>query len=482
MRTEKAKMPQWQGQPADVNTSPFVPPSLRFSAQKPDCFTVAPPVLEPSAPPLVLSVRNPRHNVLSETKLPYTLTHYALTKSQDLTGPITYHIPLKEHPTGYTSGLNHFKVAETVVLGDLHGASQKLLEHAVLTGMVEGTTQTLEAFKVLHQKVVDLLKTDPYLHQQASQIRYKQLFRYHEKLLQKLTWQGSPTQTMTLLGDVIGDRGIGDAFILSMLKRFEDAKQERYPNQSVPAFDVVLSNHDHWAWLRWLEDYTPKTAASEGHWVPSEVKASTLTDKNKGSYIRTLALSQADPELKNHHDTLYAWYFRHMKLLNYDAQRKALMTHASVSKEGLQGLALLLKRNYHQILPPLEEPRHFEQWVAHTNDWFKTYTSTQPRHKVVALLEHPNIAHFVSARDLMLHPEGGYKSPLPAKIATYFIHGHTNIWRQSRMDEAPMPEFTVAPNLAGLPQQKRINLNNSAYKTVDKVLPDENSRMLLFVP
>ncbi|MFM7469154.1 MAG: hypothetical protein ACKO37_06615 [Vampirovibrionales bacterium] len=420
--------------------------------------------------------RSPKLSVMTHPVLPYTLTHYTLNQHQELTGPLTHHVSLLKHPVGYSSGLSQLKQGQTIVLGDLHGSSQKLLEHLIVTGVVGGTSHTFKALHGIHQQAIELIKKDPFLTQTSHQEAYAQLFQTYQTLLPHVVWRGSPEKKLCLIGDVIGDRGIGDAFILSLLHQLEVSKKEGYPESKTPAFEVVLSNHDHWAWLQWLKDYhhTPTSSIN----VPSK-PSKPFTDTGKASYARTWAISKHAPALKAEHDKLYEWYFKHMKLLSYDPTRKALFTHASVSKEATQALQLLLHREYHQPLAPLTHPKKFNTWVNTINTWFQGYSATQNYTALETLLSHPTIAHFVAARDLMLHPEGYYKSPLPATIATHFIHGHTNIWRQSRMDEAPLPEFTISPNLKGQAQQKRMNLNNSAYKTVDKVLPNENARMLL---
>ncbi|MFM7469153.1 MAG: hypothetical protein ACKO37_06610 [Vampirovibrionales bacterium] len=281
------------------------------------------------------------------------------------------------------------------------------------------------------------------------------------------------------MGDVIGDRGIGDAFILSLLHQLEVSKRAKHPESQTPAFEVILSNHDQFAWSQWLKDYQHVPSEKPSWHQGKTPHDETPRNIKLASYTRTWAISKYSPTWKQEHDKLYEWYFKHMKLLSYDPTRKTLFTHGSISREALQNLQLLLHREYHQPLAPLSDPQAFAAWVNQVNTWFQAHSHNQNYRMVQQLVSDPCLSHFVDARDLMLHTEGCYQSPLPETIATHFIHGHTDVWRKSFMDETPLPEVSLSPKLKGYPQQKRVNLDNDAYKTVDKVLPNENARMLL---
>ncbi|MFM7468687.1 MAG: hypothetical protein ACKO37_04220 [Vampirovibrionales bacterium] len=88
--------------------------------------------------------RSSKLSIITGTVLPYTLTHYTLNQHQKLTGPRTHQVSLLSHPVRYNGRLSQLKHGETIVLGDLHGSSQKLLEHLIITDMVRGEGSTFK--------------------------------------------------------------------------------------------------------------------------------------------------------------------------------------------------------------------------------------------------------------------------------------------------------------------------------------------------
>jgi hypothetical protein len=161
-----------------------------------------------------------------------------LNKNQILEG--TYP-EVKESLTAY----------KTIVIGDMHGSTRKLLELLILAEYITLSKDKLERFTALYIQTCKLLSAHkiiqldrqhrPYFDSTSApeMIRLQSWFQEMLEILNSISWIGG-TRNIILLGDLICERSPYDLLILEFLEKLESILPEK--NQ----LRILLSNHD-WA-------------------------------------------------------------------------------------------------------------------------------------------------------------------------------------------------------------------------------------------
>lgn len=203
--------------------------------------------------------------------------------------------------------------AKIIALGDLHASMLKLVETAVVAGLIVMPEDIAQQFA----KIMQIPKNE-----NAADIpRYNQT----QELITKMNWIGKD-RSLILIGDVLSDRApFSDELTLDLI--------ERLSKQSPNAFIRMASNHDHHA-LQYMRDYELGISAAQ---VKSLLQAVTIA------------------RLKNSQPALYTKYFNYLKqskLMYFDESTHTLFTHARVQQKHLQKLHEFLEdRETSETLP-----------------------------------------------------------------------------------------------------------------------------------
>lgn len=378
-----------------------------------------------------------------------------------------------------------------VVMGDLHGSWEKLLETLAMAGMVTMTPDQARGFYRISQKFQQLVREDVRFEKPESLAKARALFDSYEHLVGKVRWSGGGRQ-MVLTGDTTLDRGQSDLFTLTLMSRlFQDAQRQGCHEP----LKIVFSNHDHWALSLYNKYYLGHRSTHEGFKDPARL------DTMLAGWYRNYKLVAQDPALMDRMKRLYETHFQRQVLMAYDPQTRTLVTHGSVDRQLYTQMMKALNLTHEA---ERAEVRGGNPWalqqVLHkanlkTTAQFITpvLNPKKPFEEAQALLETPALEAFVEARKEPART-GGF--PLPTSLLAFQVHGHTCIHDElpptpgeillnkgnfhrmkflTAMEDVSLKE-RPNPLMQSTPKPVRINLNN--YARFDDVFyaPVEDQR------
>ncbi len=255
-------------------------------------------------------------------------------------------------PDGLKAGIepqqlaSELKSARTIVLGDLHGSYQKLIETLVAADLIDMPKAQAQHYLGLANSPGNFSD-----HSLLLSILDKAL----QFVIPSIRWKGGDRQ-LILIGDVLSDRGPLDTVTLSVI--------EHISQQAPNAIVRMASNHDHNV-LGYLLDEKSFLGTA---FVSSMLRACDVATENK------------------QFGDLAQKYFRYLlqsKLLHFDSETKTLFAHAPITEAQLKGLEPLLEafqtRSPEQVKPQgfqvatVSGPKDVEHFVSQANLLYQEY-------------------------------------------------------------------------------------------------------------
>jgi hypothetical protein len=311
------------------------------------------------------------------------------------------------------------KTAETVVLGDLHASSLKLLETLVMSEMVylpadkakrfmdnieqigeeffgvegsenQGLIKNIQfvpgTFETSNPQV-DIQKTEA-LHP-GKLARMRKMYKEIIEIIPHISWKGSSNRKLLLIGDVIFDRNVCDSITIRLLAQIESEAQ-KHGNQK--PFVITASNHD---WKYFVDFYK---------------------DSRSHAFSRVF-------ESENNMKILYREYYKNLDFCHYDEKTQSLFAHTSLNMEGKiyswEILKVILGYEAHETI----DPKDFEK---RSNEYIRSILSKESEYREGKEITNDDSYSFGNSLDKILQIDPNQKQEFIKKYNGYIQSGKSN--------------------------------------------------------
>ncbi|MCA9800091.1 MAG: metallophosphoesterase [Cyanobacteria bacterium HKST-UBA04] len=386
------------------------------------------------------------------------------------------------------------KEAPTVVLGDLHGSVQKLVETLLAADFIEAPPEAFKQFRKAHEALVNVIFNQEgnrrLSAQQRELSRYcfegnrkTQLFEAYQKVLAAMSafeWKGKDRQ-LVLAGDVVNDRGALDLLTIALIRQLTES--DRFADRIV----TVVGNHDHDLFVNQMS-------------LGSFSQIPTLS--HRASFLRSRSL---DPFVNQEsQQAAFRWYLSRSRLLWYEPKTQTLVTHAPASPEEFRLLQNLLVHKGRCLPGPLASPEQLQTLADEANAFYCQYMETSfdrlrtfmqeqavktghedtPVEGVLIFdtVERDERAEPILGRFLDAHCDlkHSYELPFCGQAVATYVHGHTDSSKASRYEARYVPG--VDDTWVGLDQPEGnytvVNLNQRNRK---RLVSNQHETSSLFV-
>jgi hypothetical protein len=378
-------------------------------------------------------------------KIPYTFEVIALKAKQGSSLP-TDTEKIEILPPALAS--KRMRSAKSIVLGDLHASCQKLFETLVVGGFIQMPEPKLKA---MHRALAMLERAghaiDYKINGPPSQTlrvpfdalekEHASLQYYHKQVLQLLPFMQwiHPTKKLTLVGDVLSDRGPFDPTTLAIVEHID--------RQAPGKIIRLAANHDHFS-LEYI--------GQENFHLPAFSQ----------SLRNAVYVAKQTPGGEDRLKDQYFHYLEKSKLFHWEADTKTLYTHAPITRSCLRTALDRLKNNGVK-LPAYEDlnatnlPRVIHTLNQAYQDQVVDMAETIPEYRTKESLEREKVFYELVDFRSALMKEKDLAFTKGQHGVEMLVHGHDSSSTKS-------PFSIQNPNFSPSAALRIVNINNTVRK------------------
>lgn len=407
---------------------------------------------------IVSIIKNPTHNTGEQRNKEQEDTSSEIEKAKEVFAYKKTHIrilgPKQDIQGRYTENAEikmQLEQAEMIALGDAHASVLKILETAIMAGLITMPEKEATLFQQEYATLLSLGRQMGII----TQTEFKTQEQKVIKALEAVRWSGEQRQYV-LIGDTINDRGLSDKLVMKLIEKIRATGGN---------ITILASNHDLDVVIEYISMLEPT--------IPPK----TIIPTQKLSRYRSYEYKNAE-EMRKNIEQEYLSYIKNQKLLLYNEENKTLFSHALITQEQIKTI-----RNHIRFTEEITE-HNIKEFIRQVNNWYSTTIENLGDH-TKPLSERIDIASIELIRTVVwsrnepriMATQGGYASQteLPLfGIAQRFVHGHDQYADTASpyniVQEDNYQGDTTEYRIINIDTDVRKGLNNETYEPEETVI------------